>query len=104
MRGMVRIIPWALAAAGLGIPLVASAGQAWPFVLVWTVVLGVGWFFGGVMLPLRSHRIIAAVILLPVLVMLAFEGGWWLIPADVAWLVIEVVDTKPRRNPEAAAI
>ena len=27
---------------------------------------------------------------LPILVLLAFEGGWWLIPADVAWLAIEL--------------
>jgi hypothetical protein len=23
---------------------------------------------------------------------LAWEGGWWLIPADLAWLVIELTD------------
>jgi len=24
-----------------------------------------------------------------------FEGGWWLIPADLAWLAIEIADHGP---------
>ena len=40
----------------------------------------------------RRERIGLAVATLPVLVLLAFEGGWWLIPAAVAWLVVELVD------------
>ena len=32
--------------------------------------------------------------LLPVLFLLGFFGGWYLIPADVAWLRIEFADRR----------
>ena len=38
----------------------------------------------------RPLRIALAVGTLPLLFVAAWEGGWWLIPADLAWLVIEV--------------
>ena len=42
--------------------------------------------------------------LLPVLLVLGFVGGWYLIPADVAWLLIEYADRRGRDGaPRAAA-
>jgi hypothetical protein len=38
----------------------------------------------------QRDRIAVAIIVLPILFVLAWEGGWWLIPADLVWLVIEV--------------
>jgi hypothetical protein len=32
--------------------------------------------------------------LLPVLLVLGFVGGWCLIPADVAWLLVEFADRR----------
>jgi hypothetical protein len=101
-RRWLRAVPWLLALAGLLIPLVGSGFQVWPIVLVWLVVLGMSWLLGAPMLPTRRSRIVAAVVLLPVLFVLAFEGGWWLIPADLAWLAIEVADTRPDRSPGQA--
>jgi hypothetical protein len=97
--GWLRAVPWLLALAGLLIPLVGTGFQAWPIVLVWLGVLALGWLVGGALLPRRWQRIAVAILLLPVLVLLAFEGGWWLIPADLAWLAIEVADTRPDRIP-----
>jgi hypothetical protein len=31
-------------------------------------------------------------VLIPVLFVLGIVGGWYLIPADVAWLLIEFID------------
>jgi hypothetical protein len=42
--------------------------------------------------------------LLPVLFVLGFIGGWYLIPADVAWLMIEFGDRRGRTGlPRTAA-
>jgi len=32
--------------------------------------------------------------LLPVLFLFGFVGGWYLIPADVAWLLVELADRR----------
>ena len=65
---------------------------AWPSVMVWLLVLAVVWILGRLFKTTRSWRIGASLLLLPILFLLAFEGGWWLIPADLAWLAIELVD------------
>jgi hypothetical protein len=93
-------VPWWLAIAGLLIALVASGFVTWPLVLLWSSVLALVWFAGGAMVPTRTARIVAGILLLPVLAwVLAFQGGWWLIPADLAWLAIEIADRDPRRLP-----
>ena len=85
-------MPWLLAIAGLAIPLSQQAGL-WPIVLGWAVVIGIAWSAGRVVGPTRMHRMAAALILLPVLLVpLAWWGGWWLIPADLAWLLLEALD------------
>ena len=99
----VRVVPWILALAGLAFPLVGTGFAVWPFTVGWLIALVVGWLLGAPMLPTRAHRIAAALVLLPILVALAWEGGWWLIPADIAWLVIEVADREPRRVSQADA-
>jgi hypothetical protein len=43
----------------------------------------------------------AALIALPVLVLpLAWWGGWWLIPADLAWLLVTALDGRAERRAE----
>jgi len=95
-------VPWLLALAGLVIGLVNSDFVIWPLVLAWLVVLTLAWLFGGAMVPTRSHRITVALLLLPVLLVLAGEGGWWLIPADLVWLAIGIADRGYRRLPDDA--
>ena len=93
MRLSVRSIPWLLALVGLAIPLVATGFVIWPLVALWLAILALVWSLGRAGLARdRTLRVTLAVGLLPVLFLLAFEGGWWLIPADIAWLVIELVD------------
>jgi len=87
----IRTVPWLLAAAGLGIPLLAGGFAGWPYVLVW-VLLIVPWIVTREQPASRRERMVLPAFLLPVLFLLGFVGGWYLIPADVAWLLIEFAD------------
>jgi hypothetical protein len=98
VRVGIRAVPWSLAIAALVIALVGSGFVIWPLVLIWFGVLALVWFVGGALVPTRTARIVAGILLLPVLFLLAFEGGWWLIPADLAWLAIEIADRGPRQR------
>jgi hypothetical protein len=93
-----RGLPWLIALVGLGLPLIGSDFALWPLVAAWLIALAAAWFLGRHVLPMRSHRIAAALLLLPVLVLLGWEGGWWLIPADVAWLLIELAGTRAHQS------
>jgi hypothetical protein len=91
MRLNVRAVPWILALIGLAIPLVGSRFSSWPFIAAWLVILALIWVVVRPAVPMeRRVRIWLAVAAFPVLFLAAYEGGWWLIPADVAWLAIEV--------------
>jgi hypothetical protein len=91
----VRFVPWILALAGLAIPLVASGFVVWPLIAVWLAILALIWGVGRAGLaPSRANHVAIAIGLLPLLFLLAFEGGLFVIPADVAWLVIELADRR----------
>jgi hypothetical protein len=102
MRRAVRAVPWLLALVGLAAPMIGSGFIGWPLAVVWLVVLGVAWVIGRRDPGTRELRLTAAILLLPLLFLLGWEGGWWLIPADLAWLVIEFADRPVlRRLPDA---
>jgi hypothetical protein len=91
----VRFVPWILALAGLAIPLVASGFVVGPLIAVWLAVLALTWSIGRAgLVPGRANHVAVAIGLLPLLFLLAFEGGLFLIPADVAWLMIELADRR----------
>ncbi len=93
MLARVRSLPWLLALVGLSIPLIGSRFVVWPIVAAWLAALAIAWLVARQTRPRhRGARIALALALLPVLFLLAWEGGWWLIPADLAWLVIELTD------------
>ena len=92
-------MPWLLALAGLAMPLLGSGYVAWPIALVWLLVLALIRLVGGALVPTRSHRIATAILVLPVLVLFGTLGGWWLIPADLAWLALSVADRDRPRAP-----
>ena len=91
-----RVVPWLLALVGLAIPLVESGFLLWQLVGLWLLVLAAVWLVGRVMGPRdRALRVLLAIAFLPMLFLLGWEGGWWLIPADIAWLVVERRDRRP---------
>jgi hypothetical protein len=90
----IRILPWLLALTALGILLVVSGFRVWPLVGAWVVALVAVWAWGRGVQTTRTWRIAASLVLLPILFLLAFEGGWWLIPADLAWLAVELIERR----------
>jgi hypothetical protein len=104
MRLGIRTVPWLLAAAGLGVPLLASGFAGWPYVLLWAILLILPWIVTRDQPADRRERILLPAFLLPVLLVLSFIGGWYLIPADVTWLLIEFGDRDGRTGlPRTAA-
>jgi hypothetical protein len=89
MPARLRIVPWLLALVGLGVPLVGSGFTLWMPVLAWLAGLSLLWVVGRGVTSTRRQRLGSAVLLLPLLLLSGYEGGWWLIPADAAWIVIE---------------
>jgi predicted membrane protein len=90
----VRIVPWLLALVALAILLVVSSFRVLPLVLIWLLALALLWAWSRGVKTTRRSRIVGALVLLPILFLLAFEGGWWLIPADLAWLGIELIERR----------
>jgi hypothetical protein len=84
-----RPLPWVVALACLAVPLVGSGFVVWPAVLAWLWVLGAVFVAGRWLRPDRTARVVFAVVALPLLVALAWEGGWYLIPSVVVWLAVE---------------
>lgn len=95
MPRRVRMIPWLLALACLVTPLVGSGFAVWPLVTMWLAGLALVWLVGQRLRMTRTERIITALVAVPVLLVLGWEGGLWLIPADLAWLAIEALDRDP---------
>jgi predicted membrane protein len=91
----IRLVPWLLALTALGLLLVVTSFRVWALVLIWLLALALLWAWSRRVKTTRTSRIAGALVLLPILFLLAFEGGWWLIPADLAWLAIELFDRSP---------
>ncbi len=103
----IRALPAVLAVSGLVLPLAASGVVAWPFVAVWYAGLALAaWLLSH---PAKTRdrlrRAVLGIALVPLLLLLGWGGGWWLLPADFAWVVIEIVDgdhglgSTPARGP-----
>lgn len=86
----IRILPWLVALAGLAIPLVASGFAIWVAIVAWLAALSLTFILTRRLTTTTPLRIGAAILLLPLLFVLGWEGGWWLIPADLTWLAIEL--------------
>jgi hypothetical protein len=81
-------LPLVLAVIGLAIPMVGSGFVGWPFVVGWLVVLVIVWWVRPLGAADRTARLGAGVLVIPLLVLLGTIGGWYLIPAVVAWIAL----------------
>jgi hypothetical protein len=93
-----RAIPWTLALIGLAVPMVGSGFIGWPFVAGWLVfLLLLGWVrpLGGAD---RATRVGVGVGSLVGLAALGTVGGFYLIPAVIAWLVLAMRETRPEAS------
>lgn len=84
-------VPLALAVLGIAVPLVGSDFKVWQLSVVWLLVLLVVVVAMHRARPPRSTRVFAGLAALPVLFLLGWEGGWWLIPAVVAGVVLDAL-------------
>lgn len=91
MRTRVLLVPWLLALVGLAIPLVATEFAIWPIVALWLLALAALWLVKPLARASPVQRVALALASLPLLVATATLFGLYLIPAALAWLVIELV-------------
>jgi hypothetical protein len=87
----IRILPWILALIGLAIPMIGSGFISWPFALGWLAVLVAIWLVrpvDGVDSFTRRSLALGAVL---ILLITGSMGGWYLLPALVAWLGIDLL-------------
>ncbi len=87
----IRAVPLLVAAVGLLVPLVASGGSVWPATLVWTGLVGAVSLAEYGRPSGRRSRIRFTLIALPILILAGWEGGWWLIPAALCQLAIDIL-------------
>lgn len=88
------LVPWVLALLGLAVPMLGSGFVGWPFALGWLGVLAFVWLVRPIRGTDRSTALAMGVAAVAILVVLAFEGGLFLIPAVGAWLAITLATPK----------
>lgn len=83
---VVRWLPWILVAVALGVFLLIPGANGPVLVLVWgTIVVAVRYGVG--LLPERTSRLWADAVFIFGCFLAAFEGGWYLLPAALAFVV-----------------
>lgn len=90
VRGRALLVPWLLALVGLAIPLVATEFATSPIVALWLLALAALWLAKPLSRASQVQRVALAFASLPLLVLTATLFGLYLIPAALAWLVIEL--------------
>jgi hypothetical protein len=83
---VVRWLPWALVAVALGVFLLIPGANGPVLVLVWGAIV-VAIRYGVAILPDRRSRLWADGVFVIGCFLAAFEGGWYLVPAALAFLV-----------------
>jgi hypothetical protein len=67
-------------------------------VVLWSILLSVPWIVTREQPASRRERMVLPAFLLPVLLVFGFVGAWYLIPADIAWLLVEFADGRGRNR------
>lgn len=98
-----RLVPrwllvWLSALAGLSVPLLATGLIIWPLVGLWIVIVGVLALADRWIDPGPLARIWFTVATIVVLVLFGEEGGFFLIPAALISLAIDVRDRAADRG------
>jgi len=91
-RRVMSALPWALAAVGLALPMVGSGFIGWPFVVGWLVLLMLLWWIRPLRGADRMTQIVCGVSALVALALLLNLGGFYLMPAVIAWLALVAVE------------
>ncbi|MEO8468599.1 MAG: hypothetical protein ABI573_02900 [Chloroflexota bacterium] len=94
-------VPWVLALVGLAVPMIGSGFIGWPFVVGWLIVLLLIWGVRPLGGASRAARLGSGLMVIGLLVLLAFEGGLYLIPSVTAWIALAASDRGPNSAPVA---
>jgi hypothetical protein len=89
-----RALPLTLAVLGIVVPLVGSTFTVWPLSVFWVILLATVVVAIQRARPTRSTRVFWGLVALPILFIAAWEGGWWLMPAVIAEVVIDARATR----------
>jgi hypothetical protein len=89
LTNAVNALPLILAVLGIAVPLVGSNFIVWQLSLLWLLVVVVVVLAVRRARPPRSTRVFWGLVALPMLFLLGWEGGWWLIPAVVAEVALD---------------
>lgn len=94
----IRLIPLLCAVAGLLIPLVATGGSVWPATAVWAGIVAAVAIAAYRFPTTRRSRLAVMLIALPLLLAAGWEGGWWLMPAALAEIAVDLVSPEAPRT------
>jgi hypothetical protein len=93
----IRALPWVLALVGLAVPMLGSGFIGWPFVAGWLVILALLWWIEPMGGADRTARLAAGAAAVVLLVALGTLGGFYLVPAAIAWLALVAAEESPHR-------
>ena len=88
-------LPLVLAVVGLAVPMIGSGFIGWPFVVAWLVLLLLVWWVRPLGGASRTARLGTGVIVIGLLVLLGTVGGFYLVPAVIAWIVLVASERGP---------
>lgn len=91
-------LPLVLAILGIAVPLVGSGFTVWGLAVIWAVVISVvilGTRLANLAPPIR---VFAGLVALTMLFLVAYEGGWWFIPAVLAKMAIDARTARTQRR------
>ncbi len=94
-------VPWLVAMVGLAVPMIGSGFIGWPFVVGWLVLLLLFWWIQPLAASDRTTRIGSGIAAVFGLVLLGTLGGFYLVPAVLAWLILVLVCRRPEPNSAA---
>lgn len=88
-------LPWVLAVAGLPVPMIGSGFIGWPSVVGWLVLLALIWWVRPLGGASRAARLGTGVLVIGLLALLGTLGGFYLVPAVIAWIVLVASERRP---------
>lgn len=92
---LLRLSSWLLVGCAFVLYLLAPNANGPVLVLAWGAIVAV-FRFGATALVDRGARVVADTVFIVVCLVAAFEGGWFLVPAALAFLARDLTDNTPR--------
>ena len=98
MTRALRALPLGLAILGIAVPLIGTGFAVWEWAVISAAFIGLVILAARLLEPAPTTRVFAGLIALPMLFLLAFEGGWYFIPAVIAKVAIDARAAQAERR------